>query len=124
MTETTNENGTEKGGRERAEHRATFPTLQEAREIKPPSDKFRIYKVTGPNGQQVYTWARGVWSALTNAAQQDGYKAKVAEAKGKVSVEDAVLSMSDEEFQALLARRAGQSGIQEATTKSKGKGKK
>src|SRR4051812_4698186 len=82
MSETSTESGVESNGKERAAHKGVFATAEEARQVQPPSDKFRVYRVTSPTGGEVFTWAWTGDGALANAARADGYKAGVSDPKG------------------------------------------
>jgi len=82
MNENSTESGVESSGTERAAHKGTFPTLEACKAVQPPSDKFRVYRVTSPTGGEVFTWAWTGDGALANAARADGYKAGVADPKG------------------------------------------
>jgi hypothetical protein len=103
----------EKGGKERAAHKGTFATRQEAHAVTPPSDKFRLFTVTDPTGTEVHTWAQSVDMAITNAARADGYTARVAEPKSggpitKERVASRLAEFTDEELAAMgLSRKKG-----------------
>jgi hypothetical protein len=78
----TEDSGAENSSKERAAHKGTYPTLEAVQQVKPPSDKFRVFAVTNPAGREVFTWGQSVDMAITNAARMDGYAARVAEPKG------------------------------------------
>jgi hypothetical protein len=102
---------TETSNKERPAHKGTFPTLEEARQVTPPSDKFRVFAVTDHTGKEVYTWAQSVDMAITNAARTDGYAARVADPKGggpltKERVVAKLADFTDEELAEMgLARK-------------------
>jgi hypothetical protein len=102
-TSSTENSGVERVGTERGAHKGAFPTLEAAQQVKPPSDKFRVYRVTSPTGGEVFTWAWSVDGALTNAARSDGYTACVADPKGggpvtKEKVAARLAEFTDEEL--------------------------
>ena len=110
-TSSTEATSTETSGAERAAHKAVFPTADQAKTVKPPSDKFRVYRVTAPSGGEVFTWAWTGEGAVANAARADGYKAAAADPKGggpvtKEKVAAKLAEFSDEELAAMgLSRK-------------------
>lgn len=87
----------ENSGKERAAHKGTFPTADDARQVTPPGEKFRLFLVTDPAGKQVYTWGQSVDGAIVNAARTDGYKAQVGDPKsgGPVTKERVASRLAD-----------------------------
>jgi hypothetical protein len=100
-------------GRNRAAHKGCFPTLEAAQQVTPPSDKFRVFIVTDPAGEERYTWAQSVDMALVNAARGDNWKARVAEPKGaapmtKERIASKLAEFTDEELASKgLSRKKG-----------------
>jgi hypothetical protein len=90
-----------------------YPTLEAAQQVTPPSEKFRIFAVTDPAGEERYTWAHNGQMAITNAAQADGWKVRVAEPKGaapmtKERIASKLAEFTGEELAAMgLSRKKG-----------------
>lgn len=109
------ESGVESEGKERAAHKGTFATLEEAKAVKPPSDKaaWRVFIVTDKGGGESFTWGFSADMALANCAREDGYTARVAEPKGagpltKERVAAKLAEYTDEELAAMgLSRKKG-----------------
>jgi hypothetical protein len=108
------ENGSVEGStKARAAHKAVFPTAEQAKAVTPPSERFRVFAVTGPAGAKVFTWAQSVDMAIVHAARTDGYAARVAEPKGggpltKERVAAKLAEFTDEELAAMgLTRKKG-----------------
>ena len=122
------EQGVEQNGeKERPAHRGTFPTLEAAQAVTPPSEKWREFLVTDGDGQKVYTWGQSVESAIVNAARAAGYKAEVAVPKGagpltKEKIGAALAAMSPEDA-AILIRQYVPAPV-DSPAPGKGKGKK
>jgi hypothetical protein len=107
------ENKVETNSEETAAHKQVYATLDECKAVKPPSEKFKVFAVTGPDNKVRWTWGWTVAEALQNAARADGYTAGLAEPKGggPLTVERAaakLAGLSDEELAALgLSRKKG-----------------
>jgi hypothetical protein len=98
---------------ERAAHKGCFPSLEAAQQVTPASDKFRVFIVTDPAGQERFTWAQSVDMAIVNGARADHWTARVAEPKagGPITKERIAARLSeftDEELAAMGLRRAPQ----------------
>jgi hypothetical protein len=100
---------------ERAAHKGCFPTLEAAKQVTPPSTKFRLFVVTDPACEERYSWAWTGDAAISNVARADGWKARVAEPKGaapmtKERIAARLSEFSDEELAAMGLKRASQKG--------------
>jgi hypothetical protein len=59
-----------------------FTTVEEARAAKPEKHaKWKVWKVTGPNGGERFVWGDGLGHALRQIALADGYKAANLDSK-------------------------------------------
>ena len=109
----TNPTAAEKAAQSELRHKAIFPTLEEAQAVKPPSDKFRVFKVTTPDGVERFAWAHSVNDALSLVSRADGWEAAVAEPKGggpvtKEKVAARLAEFTDEELAVMgLSRKKG-----------------
>jgi hypothetical protein len=97
-------------GKERAAHKGTFATLADAKQIKPPSDRFRVFLVTDDDGKQVYSWGQNGDLAIATAARTTGWTAEVADKGAGVITKDRVAAklaeFSDAELAELGLKRA------------------
>ncbi len=88
-----------------------YASIEEAKAASPPTgaaETFRIYEVKAKDHPTRYTWAISALGALQNASRADGYEAGIAEPKhggGPRDLTKAVVQMTEEQFQALLAAR-------------------
>lgn len=106
-THTTTKTTTEGAG-ERLPHKLVYPTLEEAKAVTPPSDKFKLYAVTHHGQLRGYAWGWAGDVAVAIVAKEDGYAAHVAEGKSGVTVEAAVAKLTglcDDELAALGLKR-------------------
>ncbi len=102
-----------KESKERAAHKGMFATLDEANAAQPTGEKseaWRTYEVSKDGAVIGYTWGRGVYDAVCNAAHDAGYTAGVAETrKGgpitKERVNKVLADYTDEELAALGLKR-------------------
>ncbi len=114
-------NGT--NGKERAAHKGMFATLDEANAAQPTGEKseaWRTYEVSKDGAVIGYTWGRGVYDAVCNAAHDAGYTAGVAEPKKgggpvtKEKVASRLAEFTDEELAALGLNRKKPTKAQKA----------
>src|SRR5947209_5254489 len=97
MAATNNENRAAKGA---------FPTVEAAQQSK-PSNKWRLYRVTAPDGTACFTWAGGTGSAIINVAKAHGYKAGSLErTPSKDRVAGMLAQLSPEDRAVLVAQFA------------------
>ncbi len=108
VTEQVSENG-----QERPAHKATFASPSLAKAVTPPSQRFKVYEVTAPDGSKVFVSAQNTELAISLAAREAGWKAEVAEPKGpgaitKERVAAKLAELTDEELAEMgLTRKKG-----------------
>jgi hypothetical protein len=114
-------------------HRKVYKTEDEAKAVKPPSDKFRIFKVTKGEGDSKetvgYTWASNVEGAIVIAARAAGYSAAVSDPKAagpltKEKVSGFLAAMSDEDRAILIRQYVPASSPSTVAPAPKGRGGK
>jgi hypothetical protein len=95
---------------ERLPHKAVYTSLEEAKAVTPPSEKFRVFTISH-NGTDRYAWGHTGDTALAIVAREDGYSAEVAEPKAggpvtKEKVAARLAEFTDEDLKELgLSRR-------------------
>jgi hypothetical protein len=109
MADETNDGAEQK---ERPAHLAVFTSLEDAKAVEVPSDRFKAYRVTMPDGSEVFVRAQNTDLAVALVAKAGGWTAGIAEPKvglGPLTAEKAaakLAELSDEELAALgLSRR-------------------
>jgi hypothetical protein len=83
-----------------------FDSEEDARGAKPEKHpKWKVWEVSGPNGQPRYVWADGIGHALRQVATADGYTARCLDRKpmNPALVAGVLAALSPEERAAVLA---------------------
>ncbi|HEV3255734.1 MAG TPA: hypothetical protein VG013_02520 [Gemmataceae bacterium] len=116
MNETTNVN---------REAKRAFESEEAARQHKPATDKWKVYRVMTPTGATVWTWAGGAETAIVHVAKAHGYAACAADSvPNKEKVAGLLAQLAPEDRAALLGQFAGTDGAPAqapATEKAPGK---
>lgn len=95
-----------------SEAKQVYATLDECKAHKPEGmDKWRICKVTSPDGSTRYTWALDQIGALIRIAKLDGYMATdAAKVPSQANVAAMLAQLPAEERAALVSQYAAAAG--------------
>jgi len=91
--------------------RKVYASLEDAKSAGIPKDdegnnlKVRLFALHNNETPAGFVYASHTGEAVQIGAKAAGWSAEVAEGKGRVSAETRILTMSDEELEALLAKR-------------------
>jgi hypothetical protein len=111
MSDTDNVQGNGEKVKVKAAHKAVFATLELAKAVTPPSDKFKVFAIEDADGEvKAFVWGFTGLEALATFAKSQGWSASAADSKrGTISPEKAaekLLALSDADLKALGLTRA------------------
>ncbi len=123
MSENTNE--------VKGQSRKVYASLEDAKSAGIPKDeetgkelKVRLFALCNNGTPAGFVYASHTGEAVQIGARAAGWSAEVAEGKGRVSAEARLLTMSDEELEALLAKRKAALNGSNTTSEEKPAAKK
>jgi len=111
-------------GKQFEQGRKAFTSLDDARKLTPPSDRFKIFVVTSPEGKKFYTWSDGYVGALNNVCREYGWTTTTTDKPvTKDSLAAGLASLTPEDRAALIAQFVPAANAPASPTPPAGKGK-